>query len=288
MNCAHCSSTIASDQRIDSIYCGKKCRQSAWRLARRNADPRATRSSAPAPDDASRSQGDASGAAADDGSANDVSRTTSGSVACPWCGEPVPEGHRRDSRYCGRRCRQSGFRLRQRRVGTEERSTSTPLRIAYADPPYPGLAKRYYQHEDTFAGEVDHIELLERLRGYDAWALSTSARALRVLLPMCPPDARVCAWTKPGRLPWAHTGLHNRWEPLIVVPARAIPPGVADCLHAQPARLGGTLMGRKPIAFAAWLFDVLGAVPGVDVVEDLYPGTGIIGRAWADLSSRAR
>jgi len=53
----------------------------------------------------------------------------------------------------------------------------------------------------------------------------------------------------------------------------------------MPARFGGELPGRKPIAFCAWLFDCLGMVPG-DTLDDLFPGTGIVARAWGELSSR--
>lgn len=61
----------------------------------------------------------------------------------------------------------------------------------------------------------------------------------------------------------------------------------ANALRALPARGGGSLPGRKPLAFAAWLFECLGMRPGDELV-DLYPGTGVIGRAWASLSSMHR
>ena len=44
------------------------------------------------------------------------------------------------------------------------------LRLAYADPPYPGQSKRYYGDQPSYAGEVDHAALIERLSGYDGWA----------------------------------------------------------------------------------------------------------------------
>ncbi|MBV8979277.1 MAG: hypothetical protein JO086_00075 [Acidimicrobiia bacterium] len=162
------------------------------------------------------------------------------------------------------------------------------MRFAYADPPYPGLSAKYYRHEDSYAGEVDHAALVASLVDgrYDGWALSTSARALRDVLPMCPPGARVCAWVKPGGAPPATYGLHNVWEPVIVVPGRWRRPGKRDALVAHPARGGGSLPGRKPLAFCAFLFDALGMLPG-DELEDLFPGTGIVGRAWAELSSVA-
>jgi hypothetical protein len=158
------------------------------------------------------------------------------------------------------------------------------MRFAYADPPYPGLARKYYQHEASYAGEVDHRALVESLKySYDGWALSTSAKALRDVLPLCPPGARVCAWVKPIGACSRTFGLHNCWEPLIVVPGRRRRGGQRDWLSAQPARGGGNLPGRKPIAFAAWLFACLGMQPGDELV-DLFPGTGVIGRAWAELS----
>jgi hypothetical protein len=79
-------------------------------------------------------------------------------------------------------------------------------------------------------------------------------------------------------------GLHNTWEPVIVCQGRRLRPGVRDWLSAQPARRGGTLPGRKPLAFCAWLFRILGMRPGDELI-DLYPGTGIVSRSWRELSS---
>lgn len=39
-------------------------------------------------------------------------------------------------------------------------------------------------------------------------------------------------------------------------------------------------MGRKSLRFCAWLFRVLGMRAG-DELHDLFPGTGVVGRAWA-------
>ena len=67
---------------------------------------------------------------------------------------------------------------------------------------------------------------------------------------------------------------------------RKCKPGVRDWLSAQPARLGRSrLIGRKPLAFCAWLFDLLGMLPG-DELLDLFPGSGGVGRAWHEVSSR--
>jgi hypothetical protein len=61
--------------------------------------------------------------------------------------------------------------------------------------------------------------------GYDGWALSTSAAALRDVLSLCPPQARVCAW----------------------------------------------------------LFECLGLLPCDELIE-LFPDTGVVSKAWAELS----
>jgi hypothetical protein len=58
----------------------------------------------------------------------------------------------------------------------------TAVRLAYADPPYPGKAHLY--PENT---EVDHVELVGRLSEYDGWALSTDETNLCYVLGLCPP-----------------------------------------------------------------------------------------------------
>lgn len=207
---------------------------------------------------------------------------------CRWCDASLLQG-RRGTIYCSRRCRQSAFRLRRRRDQVATGPGAGPgLRFAYADPPYPGLSSKYYRREPTYAGEVDHPKLIASLTaaGYAGWALSTSSKALRDVLPLCPPGARVCAWTKPIGVPPATYGLHSTWEPLIVVGGRKLRPGIRDWLSAQPARGWGELPGRKPLAFCAWLFDCLGMLPG-DELDDLFPGTGMVTRAWRELSSRS-
>lgn len=161
-----------------------------------------------------------------------------------------------------------------------------PKRIGYADPPYPGTAARYYSGEASYAGEVDHAELVARLITFDGWALSTSQRALRAVLPLCPPAARVAAWGKPIGVPSATRGPHSTWEPVIYMPARRQRPGRRDWLLAMPARGGGTLPGRKPLAFCRWLFELLGMAPGDELV-DMFPGTEVVTNAWLAASRAA-
>lgn len=202
---------------------------------------------------------------------------------CRWCRQLLEQTARHDAQFCGRKCRQTAFRLRRRHV--VEVLNDKPLRFAYADPPYPGLSRKYYQHEASYGGEVDHAALVKSLEySYDGWALSTSAKSLRDILPLCPEGIRVCAWVKPKGACPATYGLHSCWEPVIVKPGRAQRPGMRDWLMAHAARGGGTLPGRKPLAFCAWLFQALGMRAG-DALADLFPGTGIVSRAWGELSS---
>lgn len=149
------------------------------------------------------------------------------------------------------------------------------VRLAYADPPYPGRAHLYADHPD-YAGEVDHEELIRRLRGYDGWALSTSADALASVLPFVPEPHRILAWVK-------HT-VTVSWEPVIVVSAR-VPQGVRDWIQVEPdsyqwrEKPDSYVIGQKPEPFCRWVFEWLGAQPD-DTLDDLFPGSGNVGRAW--------
>jgi hypothetical protein len=261
-------------------------------LARMELSPRSSRDASPTTSgDASRPcRGDASRPSTSDASpvagvdASPAAAATRGG-ACAWCSRPIPGRARRDSIFCGKRCRQTAHRVR--RLGTRIERMSKPMRFAYADPPYPGKAKRYYGGEPTYAGEVDHPELIARLERrraegeLDGWALSTSEKALRTVLPLCPPATRVCPWCHLGGAAPGTNGIHASSEFVLVVGGRQRPPGVRNWLLAHAARRGGTLKGRKPIKFSSWLFDLLGAEPG-DELEDLFPGTGGVSRAWRE------
>jgi hypothetical protein len=163
------------------------------------------------------------------------------------------------------------------------------VRFAYADPPYLGWAKHYAT--DPNAKEVNHDLLIGTLcREYpDGWALSLSAPSLRTLLPMCPEDVRVMPWVKPFATFKPGVRVAYAWEPVIVRggrPGTRQDPTVRDWVAANiTLRRGFT--GAKPEAFARWLFEVLGAEPG-DTLDDLFPGSGAVGRAWKGyLSARA-
>lgn len=153
------------------------------------------------------------------------------------------------------------------------------LRLAYADPPYPGCAHLY--PEKT---EVDHADLIARLREYDGWALSTNENALRDVLALCPAGVRVLAWCKPNAPPFFDHPTRS-WEPVLCVPGRDDAPTVRVRSYLEAAAPTGVVnggrafVGQKPQVFGEWLFRCLGAQPS-DTLDDLYPGTGAIGRAW--------
>lgn len=158
------------------------------------------------------------------------------------------------------------------------------MRLAYADPPYPGQARRHYLHDPSGIepAEVDHAALIETLRSYDGWALSTSSPALHLLLPLVP-EARIAAWVKPF-CSWKPTHrVQYCWEPVLFVPSRPRGgrgiPSVRDYISANVTLRRGT-HGAKPDDFAAWIYDLLGAQPGDELV-DLFPGSGAVSRVWA-------
>lgn len=234
----------------------------------------ATRRVSPAQRDASRLT-----VVADDASPVDRRRL------CAWCRDGIPATARRDSIYCGKRCRQASWRFGVRR--SDQVATDRTMQFAYADPPYPGKAGYYAERQ-----EVDHASLLDRLRrDYpDGWALSTSAAALRDVLPLCPPGVRVCAWVRGARATRSYRAL-SAWEPLIVAGGR--PRRVADGqgrpvvqdlrdvldYRGRYRAFPGALTGMKPPQFAVWMFEQLNASPG-DLLDDLYPGSGAVSAAW--------
>lgn len=70
------------------------------------------------------------------------------------------------------------------------------MRLAYADPPYIGKAKKHYSDDPSGieAREVDYPALIEQLRAFDGWALPMKARA-GLDLWHCPNCGRDCGTT---------------------------------------------------------------------------------------------
>ena len=159
-----------------------------------------------------------------------------------------------------------------------------PVRLALADPPYPGCAELYRDHPD-YAGEVDHQCLLRRLHRYfDGWALHTNVPGLRLMerSGWLPDDVRICAWVKPFAAFKKNVSVAYAWEPVIIKAARKpIVTGreVMRDYIAEPITMKRGLTGAKPERVCHWVFELLGAQVD-DELHDLFPGTGAVTQAW--------
>jgi len=154
------------------------------------------------------------------------------------------------------------------------------MKIAYADPPYPGCAK--YYPEKT---EVDHNKLLFELNQYDGWALSTHVPGLRLILSLvnCPPDIRIGAWVKPFAFFKQGVNPAYTWEPIIFHGGRKRTrqqPTIRDWISANAMSKTG-LVGTKPKEFSLWIFEFLGMNQDDEFI-DLFPGTGAVTKAWEE------
>lgn len=172
------------------------------------------------------------------------------------------------------------------------------MRLAYADPPYIGCAKRHYGDHPDYQEEVDHVALVCRLRDEfsDGWVLSLHTPSLRDLLNICydagVTNVRVGAWVKPWCV-WYDKNVAYAWEPVLWcggrkrnwrtrdtaldwVSANAVMNRKSDPNHTH---------GTKPVDFCYWVFDLLGAERGDDLV-DMFPGSGAVMSAWKDWNMR--
>ncbi len=162
------------------------------------------------------------------------------------------------------------------------------MKIAYADPPYPGWAKHYKDHPD-YAGEVDHAVLIYKLVSeYDGYCLHTSSPALygileRFAIEVGPEDRpRIMSWVKPFAAFKANVPVAYAWEPVLVKAARkpVVKQGMVyrDWI-SEGITLKRGLTGAKPERVCHWLFEVMGCETEDDLC-DLFPGTGAVTDAW--------
>lgn len=173
------------------------------------------------------------------------------------------------------------------------------MKWAYADPPYPGQAKRHYSH-DPNAREVNHRLLVGYMEAhFDGWALSTSSPALFEVMGACAAAmggdpfrdgrVRVASWVKPFAAFKPGVRLAYSWEPIILkgwAKGTREDPTVRDWVAANITMQRG-LSGAKPDAFCVWLFEALGMRPG-DEFEDVFPGSGAVSVAWGKWAGRLR
>lgn len=112
----------------------------------------------------------------------------------------------------------------------------------------------------------------------------TSLQVLRDTSPPAPHDVSRSAardTSAPGRRDGSTTTTTT--EPYDVDQVDDVAAPVTDSLiyPARPrATDPGRVIGAKPAVFARWVFELLGARPG-DTLDDLFPGSGGIARAWA-------
>jgi hypothetical protein len=160
------------------------------------------------------------------------------------------------------------------------------MKFAFADPPYLGFCS-YYEHFHAGGGCWDDLEthrlLFEQLAGYDGWAYCMTSQSLAAILPLVPVEYRVAAWVKPFAAYKRNVRIAYTWEPVLFSPGRdrsadGAPVG-RDHL-AEPITLQRGLKGAKPRRFCSWILDLLGYMDG-DEVDDLFPGTGVMGRVQA-------
>jgi len=162
------------------------------------------------------------------------------------------------------------------------------MRIAYADPPYFGHGNLYTDTAVAAEREYDTIEAWERLAAqlseYDGWALSMTSGNLHDLLPLFTDQRpRIGAWTKPFAAYKRNVRVAYTWEPVLFVEARKSSKTgafVSRDFLAEPITMKKGLTGAKPERFCRWVLDLVGWLPG-DQVDDLFPGTGIMGRVVA-------
>jgi len=163
------------------------------------------------------------------------------------------------------------------------------MKVAYADPPYVGMAAKHYGDHPDYAGEVDHAQLVTELCDFDGWCLHTTSVALAELLPLVDNNVRVMAWVKPFAAFKRNVSVAYAWEPVLVKAARkpVVKPGLIfrDWI-SEPMAMQRGLVGAKPERVCRWLFEVMGCEPG-DELHDLFPGSGAVTRAWEAWSNQA-
>jgi hypothetical protein len=159
------------------------------------------------------------------------------------------------------------------------------VRFCYADPPYFGLAEKFYGRLHPDAAAYDRIEthaaLVERLMDYDGWAMSLHAPSLKYILPLCPDNVRVMPWVKPFASFKPGVNPAYAWEPVIVWGGRKRTRQqytVRDWVSCNITLQRG-FTGAKPQGFVWWMLEVLNVEPGDEFV-DLFPGSGAVTRAY--------
>lgn len=167
------------------------------------------------------------------------------------------------------------------------------MRLGYADPPYFGCGKLYADHHSDaldWDDPVTHLELVERLETeFDGWVLHMSATAESIALyaPLVRlTGGRWCSWRKGFAAFKRNVPVAYAWEPVVikacrkpVVSKRLVMRDWIDTDIQQSITLQRGLTGAKPEAVCHWAFELAAARPD-DELNDLFPGTEAVTRAW--------
>lgn len=159
------------------------------------------------------------------------------------------------------------------------------MRLGYADPPYIGCA-HLYKDKPEYAGEIDHVALVEYLQAnFGGWVLHASAanHSEALLAPiMDKVGARKGVWVKQFAAFKKNVSVAYAWEPVYIKCARK--PVVSKRLVMRdwvmhPITMKRGLTGAKPEAVCHWAFELMAACPDDELV-DMFPGTGAVTQAW--------
>ncbi len=161
------------------------------------------------------------------------------------------------------------------------------MKFAFADPPYLGCGALYAAHHPearVWDDPATHQSLIDRLCAEypEGWVMCLSSPSLRTILPMCPDDCRVGSWVKPFAVFKANVTTAYAWEPVIWRGGRKRPreeETVRDWVSSVITLKKG-LPGAKPEAFCEWVLDLLYVDEREDVIDDLFPGTGVMSKVF--------
>ena len=184
------------------------------------------------------------------------------------------------------------------------------MKLCIADPPYLGRAAVWYgegmhisrrgvnhggtskisgpnpadNHPDAHLWDniQKHAEMVDMLiNNYDGWAIAMAHDNLRQYIPLIPKSVpfRIGIWTKTQTMP-SGARVVNNYEPVIV----RIPEGrrAASSQTIFPRdsvtikRINNGFAGAKPPTWTRWVLDMLGYDSEVDVVHDLFQGSGLV------------
>lgn len=162
------------------------------------------------------------------------------------------------------------------------------MKFAYADPPYLGCSALYVdRHPLAMAWDEvgTHRDLIRQmaLEYPDGWAFSMSASSIWELCSIFPSGCRWAAWCKPFASFKPNVNPAYTWEPVVFRGGRKrdrTAPTVRDSLSCNITLKKG-LTGAKPAEFCEWILDLLGFDHTQDTLDDLFPGTGIMGEVIA-------